>query len=490
MSSLPSRLLPKCKLNVRTSMRAWEKSREHSTLVELLDNLHTHDGCACFTSADDIVSQLQTRNERSPPDMNSHSSWVVFIQDADSATRLVTTPLECCRGVFISAATIQQTVVDKLSARVPCCRCHRPVLAVKQTFCFSVENLISGTERKLISVGRPSILFSKISVPIDWQKYRIQSERCEDETSLDDVVVIPRQPELQFRRLLSDSVLFLDLDTRTEISDMLLMCIAHHTPLIVNKTVSAVEYLGEKYPLFVDDHDKKQVDSVALLDVDLLAKASDYIANVAHKSRERFLRDIQKSAIYRSLPIPLSQKRQQRQLKYWKEYDLTILICTYTRTQNLPDILNRLCQQDFKGSFEVVIWNNNERTHEFVERVYGEYAGQLDLKLQLSSENYYCMPRLSAASLMQSDILITCDDDVLPERTYVSQFVEKHKEYGGETVLCCSGHSFVPHRLDDENPDRFWSKQERTLKTFHNTTSPDSEVPHDQKHQLELHMRD
>ena len=111
-----------------------------------------------------------------------------------------------------------------------------------------------------------------------------------------------------------------------------------------------------------------------------------------------------------------------------------------------------------------------------MEHIYSEYRDKLDVKLMSSSENYYCIPRLSIASLMQSTVLITCDDDILPEPAYISGFLEKYETYGREAVICSRGHFFKYHQLDEENPERFWSKEERSLKTFYDESHPDCEV--------------
>jgi hypothetical protein len=77
---------------------------------------------------------------------------------------------------------------------------------------------------------------------------------------------------------------------------------------------------------------------------------------------------------------------------------------------------------------------------------------------------------------MQSTVLITCDDDILPGPTYISGFLKKYEAYGHNDVLCSRGHLFRNHQLDEENPDLFWSKEETKLKIFYDESHPDCEV--------------
>ena len=38
--------------------------------------------------------------------------------------------------------------------------------------------------------------------------------------------------------------------------------------------------------------------------------------------------------------------------------------------------------------------------------------------------------------------------------------MEKYREYGPRVVLCCRGHVFAQHSLNDEEPHRFWEDYE------------------------------
>src|ERR1041384_1125273 len=81
---------------------------------------------------------------------------------------------------------------------------------------------------------------------------------------------------------------------------------------------------------------------------------------------------------------------------------------------------------------------------------------------------------MAMASLIRSEFILVCDDDVKPRPAYVTTFMEKAKEYGPNSVLCCRGHVFKPHSLDEEEPQRFWTDYEHL--TFFDETKTDRQV--------------
>jgi hypothetical protein len=45
------------------------------------------------------------------------------------------------------------------------------------------------------------------------------------------------------------------------------------------------------------------------------------------------------------------------------------------------------------------------------------------LELIQSSENYFCIVRSAVACLMKSDVLVICDDDVMPEADFLQESI-------------------------------------------------------------------
>jgi hypothetical protein len=75
---------------------------------------------------------------------------------------------------------------------------------------------------------------------------------------------------------------------------------------------------------------------------------------------------------------------------------------------------------------------------------------------------------------MRSDLLLICDDDVLPERDYIATFVRKYRQYGPDVVLCARGHVFLPHTLDEEHPEVLWGAQRHLV--FYDEQNDDCHV--------------
>ncbi len=133
--------------------------------------------------------------------------------------------------------------------------------------------------------------------------------------------------------------------------------------------------------------------------------------------------------------------------------DLTLMLCSHSRAHCLPGLLERLTAQDYEGNVEVILWNNNYADREILDAVVDDFAQSLDIRLIHSRNNYYCAPRLAAPALMRSDMLLVCDDDVLPEPGYIRGFLDAYRELGPEAVLGATGHIFLPLPEDDAAPE-------------------------------------
>jgi len=177
--------------------------------------------------------------------------------------------------------------------------------------------------------------------------------------------------------------------------------------------------------------------------------------------------DFISSAVYRTLPLPPSQKCDLQQTKF-AHFDVTVMIISYKRVYNLVNLLKCFQNQNFTGSFETIIWNNNKETQIEVKNICDSFMEDLNIRLIQSSQNYYCVVRLAAMRLMQSENLLICDDDVIPSPSYISSFMSKSKVYGPKAVICCRGHVFEQHNLNEEQPNLVWDNYDH-LKFFDET---------------------
>jgi len=140
----------------------------------------------------------------------------------------------------------------------------------------------------------------------------------------------------------------------------------------------------------------------------------------------------------------------------------------------LRGLLERLSRQQFDRSFEIIIWNNHSAARDEVTATAESFASTLSIRIFHSSANMYCAVRFAAPALMWSDLLMICDDDVLPEPEYLQKFWDKHHEYGPRCVVCARGNTFLPHTFDANEPDAVWRDQKYI--DFHDEAAYDREI--------------
>jgi hypothetical protein len=69
-------------------------------------------------------------------------------------------------------------------------------------------------------------------------------------------------------------------------------------------------------------------------------------------------------------------------------------------------------------------------------------------------------------------MLLVCDDDVVPERGYISGFLEAYREHGPDAVIGATGHIFLPLPRDHSGAEVIWRDptQRLSLRPQHATT--------------------
>jgi glycosyltransferase involved in cell wall biosynthesis len=404
--------------------------------------------------------------------------WVGFVHQVPRTTlkwypdleRLISHPIWLksvpqCRGIF----TLSSYVRDYLVAQripVPVARILYPIDAPADGF----------SRQRYAATGRPSVLFigeylrnhqaffdlsapghRKVLLAPDGFKLEVPSS----------VEVRARVTDEEYDALLSSSVVFLNL-IDAPANTTVIECIMRNTPILVNFLPGVVEYLGEDYPLYYRNiHEASEL----LADPRALVRAENHLRSLPIKrelTSQAFVAAIARSAIYRSLPVPRNQQNE------FKSFDLSILICSYKRLYNISALLDKLVDQKTSRVYEIILWNNNEKEKSSVDQIVTKLGGDIDIRVIHSSINYYCIVRLAIVHLMRSDLLLICDDDVIPEPGYIEHFVTKYEEYGPDAVLCARGHVFRWHMLNEENPDDFWDNYEHM--TFYDESVDDRQV--------------
>jgi glycosyltransferase involved in cell wall biosynthesis len=438
--------------------KEWEHHRGGWKYVcSLLKQLHADDGVRFISAVEDEIAEERPIEE----------PWVGFLHQVPKHTlrwfpdleRLLKhetwqRSLPYCQGLFVLSSVLSDYLRPRLS--VPVARVFYPTEAA--TRLFDQRAFAAAEPRRLLFIGeymRNFQDFYDLSAP-GWSKELLVSERAlaPQIRRNDSVRLRERVSDDAYDQLLSNSAVFLSL-TGAPAKTTVIECIVRNTPILINRLPGVVEYLGEDYPLYYESLTEAEH---KLTDPGLFAQAADYLERAEIKPKltsDYFLNSIQNSAIYRQLPVPRGSAHGDA-----RSFDLSVVICSYKRVYNMDRLLETFGAQDFPGTFEILIWNNNYEARAELDELYDKYRSRLQLHVIHSTENFYCVIRLAIASLIRSEVLLICDDDVIPLPGYISTFMRKHEEYGPRAVLCCRGNVFQPHVLNEEEPQRFWTDYE------------------------------
>jgi glycosyltransferase involved in cell wall biosynthesis len=434
----------------------------------IAEHLHCEDGVRFIGSVEDEVAQrriiaepwvgfihqVPKHNMRWFPDLErllKNESWRASAQN--------------CLGLFVLSSYVKD-YLQSAGCEIPIARIFYPAEPTRRLF--SLERFLARRSRRIISGGeflRNFQPYYDLKAPGFSKKLLVhEGFKWESIVQNDSVSQLGRVTDDEYDALLEDSIVFLNLFDAPA-NTAVVECIARNTPLLINPLPGVVEYLGEDYPFYYSSLEEAEA---KLQQPALIRETSEYLSRSPMKAAltgESFLAAMHNSAIYRSLPVPPSQQ---------KRYDVSVVICSYKRVYNMDALLQAFVEQDFAGNFELVIWNNNYEACREIDALYAKYKGRIDLKVIHSTENFYCVIRLAIASLIRSEFILICDDDVRPLPAYISTFMEKANEYGPDSVLCCRGHVFKPHVLNEEEPQRFWTDYEHM--SFFDESKSDRQV--------------
>ncbi len=484
------------KIKFEEQPTSWSHHRGGWTYAfQSLYDLCAPDGVLCVSAIEELVCDDKVLEE----------PWVGFVHQAPVNNYKWYPDLQClvandqfikslekCCGLFTLSDVVKSFLVENLSCPVPVARLSYPMTPFPEEKIFDWDKHDQAENKKVVFIGeylRKYQSFFDLAVPRGYQKLLLKAPDVNFGHLLDcskqpfplkvnDTVIIQpnRVSDEEYDDLLSSSIVFLDLYDAVA-NTTALECLGRSTPLLVNRLPGMEEYLGREYPLFYDtleeaaaslEDRKKLVEGVAYL------KKHDIALQFG--SSQSFLEAFANSSIYRSLPLPPSQQQDPHQTKFLR-FDLSVVMCCYKRVYNLKQQLECFKQQDYPGSFELILWNNNAETQKEVADIVAPYLSELNIRLIQSTTNYYCIIRLAVARLMQSDLLLICDDDVIPESCYISTFMAKYEEYGPRVALCCRGHVFTqPHSLSEEQPQKFWESHENEVMKFCHQRVPDRQV--------------
>jgi glycosyltransferase involved in cell wall biosynthesis len=343
---------------------------------------------------------------------------------------------------------------------------------------FSWKQWQSRTPRTLLHVGeflRNYQAFFDLSAP-GYQKVMLTNPDLNvymDRLGIQrhsSVKMVPRVENETYDRMLSESVVFLNLKDAVAVT-AILECVVRQTPVLVNRVGAVTELLGNDYPLL---YDTIQEAEQLLMDQDAIRSAHEYLVTTSLAERctfSAFHSAFTRSAVYRSLPEP-------RRAATFAPCDLTVVLCSYRRVTNIRALLEAFGRQSFSGSFEVVLWNNNESTQAEIARIVREAPPHVDVRLIQSTHNYFCAARLAVCAIARAPLLLFCDDDVTIHDGYIQYFLDTYRErrarHGANVAVCARGHRFLPHSLDEEDPARIWEEYNHVA--FFDESAPETDI--------------
>lgn len=425
------------------------------------------------------------------------NAWIGIIHSVEDYPEQFYTPdlkLLCTNGRYIAALknckglfTLTSFQADYLRRNLPDClqkfpiqKVHYPI-DVHATFEGSLlPQLISDDETidvlHIGSFARDFAFFFQLSLPSKFRKVLVIGDKDSEKIAQkapSDVTVINRLSADEYEEKLKRSVVLLTLKYQGAANTLILECIARNVVVVCPNISSCTEYLGSEYPLLYNPSKPHEIRN--LLNRENIMNAISHLQRMdkTKLSREKFIEDVKNGAVLVSLPPTSSTAINSTSVyddtltnsindsgRLFKTYDVTICICSYKRTLNLRKLLECLWdQQDFNGSYEIVIWNNNDSRRGIVEDVTMKYIEQTTDKKSLvlinSTENYYCHIRFALPPLMRSNCVLICDDDIIPGTNFISFFYSAHLHHP-EDVLCVRGHTFLTHELNFENPKNVW----------------------------------
>lgn len=402
--------------------------------------------------------------------------------------RLCTNPryiavLKNCRGLFtltsFQADYLRKNLPENLQ-KFPIQKLYYPVEVDIKFGSSLLQQLIM--DEKIIDIihvgsfARDFEFFFQLSVPPNYRKVLLAGdEECQKIAvrAPSDIIVLSRLAAEDYEEKLKTSIVLLTLKYDGAANTIIMECIARNIPILSPNFSSCTDYLGLTYPLLYDPSKPDEIKRI--LNVETVNNAISYLKSMDKTkfSQETFVNSVKTGAVLISLPPNANTMINSTTVyndalinltdaggRVFQTYDITICICSYKRTHHLEKLLEQLWNhQDFIGTYQILLWNNNDNRSGIVRLHTMKYIQQSTDRKSLivinSTENYYCSIRFALPPLLKSNNVLICDDDIIPGSNFISFFYSAHLR-NPEDVLCVRGHQFLPHELNTNNPINVW----------------------------------
>ena len=223
-----------------------------------------------------------------------------------------------CRGIYTLSEYLSSHVRQLpriIEHNIPVNTLYHPIEPVENKW--SLQKFMDNPDKKLLNIGTwlrryssiyridPKDTYTKCILPKSNQVrshvgFQMSKWPGMFAYSRDDVQHIDRVSNTEYDKLLERNIVYLHVFD-TSANNVIIECIIRNTPIIVNATPAAIEYLGKDYPLFTtsfEDVERK------VHDFDLIEEAHEYLKNYTFKEKlslEHFKQSIHDSEIYQRL---------------------------------------------------------------------------------------------------------------------------------------------------------------------------------------------
>lgn len=258
----------------------------------LYRHLNKDNGVHMYTNS--VIAEIFVKNKPIETD------WIGFLHATpDNDLRQIINSKTCqeslkrCKGLFALSNYVCEFIKEEM--KVDTARILMSVANVKTLF--NPEKFLN-SKPKLILIGHWLRKFESI-YKIETDTYTKSILKCTNTHHPDGVDIINYLPAEQYEKLFENNVVFLDL-LDASANNIIVECILHRTPVLVNRLPAIEEYLGKDYPLFFNNIEEA---SEKLSCQELILKAHQHLLKIDTEqfSLQNFINSVAKSKIYENL---------------------------------------------------------------------------------------------------------------------------------------------------------------------------------------------
>jgi hypothetical protein len=472
--------------NSSSSLKFWHPpdwthhhQNAYSTAIDSLrQKYHNEDGHVLFIPAVEQFllefDEIDQKWKEMPWVGVVHSTPKMFTRYTPDLTRLCggfPSSRKNCLGLFTLTSLQAAFLRENLKPRIPVSKLFYPGVMPPPLRSDLTTNSIERRMKRaeLVQIGsfaRDLDWFYNVLVPPAFKKVLLIGDDDDSHTKSAEshaVRVLRRLDSDDYENLLAHGIVVLPVLYDGAAHTILIECIIRNVPILAPNYSSVIDYIGKDYPLLYHPGD---TDISHLLSLSMLEMAVHYLESrdKSFLNIDSFISNFEKSSVFVSLPPPKESLLRMETSCLQYSFDVTVCIASYRRTHHLSSILSAFAAQQFSGTIEVIVWNNHSGRSGEVGCICDPFvksnSSKFFVEVIQSSVNHYCAMRAAVVSLMRSENLLICDDDIIPGPEMVSFFMNARRDFHPTALLCLRGHYFREHSLNESDPRHAWESYE------------------------------